>query len=202
LERFSPNPSMRRVSPSRHTYSGTKKARMPDLPRWSALAPPAIPIKRSHCMLPSPARNRQPLRLHDDLTSFHRLSVAAVQSEGQHLTLRHGSAPQAYSDYSHYYPTRADGKVGGLLQCISPSCCPRSWPLDQSATIGNLCTNPSRMRPLETPVAHRTPANATSGGGNPAHCRARFLPTSHPFRVIRHLPPSRSASNIHTSAVP
>jgi hypothetical protein len=109
-------------------------------------------------------------RLHYDLTSFHRLSVAAVQSEGQHLTLRHGSARQAHSDYSHYYPRRADGMVGVLLRCISPSCYLRYLPLDQSATIGNLCTNPSRMRPLQTPLAHRTPSNATSGRGRALPC--------------------------------
>jgi len=85
------------------------------------------------------------------------LSIAAVQSEGRHLTLRHGPAPQANSDYSHYYPRRAAGRVGGLLRYISPSCCPRSLPLDQSATIRNLCTNPSRMRPWSTPLVHGMP---------------------------------------------
>jgi hypothetical protein len=111
-------------------------------------------------------------RLHDDVTSFHPLSVAALQSEGQHLTLRPGSARQAYSDYSHYDPRRADGMLGVLLQCIHPSYCPRYLPLDQSATIGNLCTYPSRMRPLQTPLEHRTPQNATSGRDEPARCRA------------------------------
>ena len=42
-------------------YQG--KGRTPDLLRGSALASPAIPIQRSHCMLPSPASNRQPLLL-------------------------------------------------------------------------------------------------------------------------------------------
>ena len=141
-------------------------------------------------------------RLHSDVTSFHHLSVAALQSEGQHWTLRHGSARQAHSDYSHYSPRRADGRVESLLRCISPSCCPRYVPLDQSATIGNLCTNPSRMRPLQTPLEHRMPENTTSGRGNPARCRERFLPTSYPCRLIRNLLPSRSSCNIHTSGVP
>lgn len=96
-------------------------------------------------------------RPHGDLAPFYCLSVAAVQSEGRHLTLRHGPAPQANSDYSHYYPRRAAGRVGGLLRYISPSCCPRSLPLDQSATIRNLCTNPSRMRPWSTPLVHGMP---------------------------------------------
>jgi hypothetical protein len=280
LERFSPNPSRRRVSPLRITSrGGTTKARTPDLPRWSALASPDSPSRgvtvcyqvqpdtvnlsgSSATSFPSWARvtlrakHREgagrvlsvpcvyttcwagsvvlstatassialesmcaprprgdlhrsisswsfpSARLHDDVTALHRLSVAAVQPEGLHLTLRHGSAPQTHSDYSHYYPRRADGRVGVPLRCISPSCCPRYVPLDQSATIGNLCTYPSRMRPLETPLAHRTPSNATSGRGNPARCRARCLSTSHPFRLIWHLPPSRSASNIRTSGVP
>ena len=141
-------------------------------------------------------------RLHSALASFHRLSVAALQSEGQHWTLRHTPARQAHSDYSHYSLRRADGRVGALLRCINPSCCPRSVPLDQSATIGNLCTNPSRMRPLQTPFEHRTPENATNGRGHPARCRARCLPTSCPCRVIRNLLPSRSSSKIHTSGVP
>jgi hypothetical protein len=114
-------------------------------------------------------------RLHSDLASLHRLSVAALQSEGQHWTLRHGPARQAHSDYSHYYPRRVDGMVGSLLRCISPSCCPRSLPLDQSATIGNLCTTPSRMRPLQTPLEHRMPENATSGRGS-----SRTLPCALP----------------------
>src|SRR3954452_22212547 len=90
------------------------------------------------------------------------LSVAALQSEGPHWIRRPGSAPQAQSDYSHSFPRRADGRVGGLLRCINPSCCPRQWPLDRSATIGTLCTNPSWMRPLETPLEQRTPEDATS----------------------------------------
>src|ERR1043166_9083438 len=140
--------------------------------------------------------------LHDEVMSLHRLSVAAVPSEGPHWTLRPGSAPQTHNDYSHYRPRRANGRVEGLLRCIRPSCCPRSWPLDQSATIGTLCTYPSRMRPLSTPLAHRTFANSMSGRDYPARCHVRFPSPSNPFRVIRHLPPSRSTSKIHTSAVP
>jgi hypothetical protein len=174
----------------------------PHLPHPSRLKGCVLPVHEVLCTAQGPPWSFPSARLHDDVTALHRLSVAAVPSEGPHWTLRHGSAPQAHSDYSHYSPTRADGRVRGLLRCISPSCGPRSRPLDQSATIGNLCTNPSRMRPLSTPLAQRTLANATSGRGHPARCRVRVLPTSDPFRVIRHLPPSRPISKIHTSAVP
>jgi hypothetical protein len=112
------------------------------------------------------------LRPPHDVTSFHRFSVAAPPSEGPRLTLRPGPVRQANSDYSHYYPRRADGMAGGLLRCISPSCCPRYLPLDQSATIRNPCTYPSRMRPLQTPLEHRTPQHAMSGRDKPPSTRS------------------------------
>jgi hypothetical protein len=135
-------------------------------------------------------------------TSFHRLSVAALQPEGQHLTLRHGPARQVHSDYSHYAPRRAAGMVGSLPRCISPSCCPRLLPLDQSATIGNLCINPNRMRPLQIPFARSMLENVTSGRGSLAHWGERFFLTSHPFCLIRNLLSSHAVSNIHTSGAP
>src|SRR6185437_13650422 len=77
---------------------------------------------------------------------------------GLHWTQRPGSVPQIQSDYSHYFLTRADGRVGGLLRCIHPSCCPRERPPDRSATTHILCTDPNRMRPWETPLEReRTP---------------------------------------------
>jgi hypothetical protein len=92
-----------------------------------------------------------PAHLYYDLTFFHRLTVAIVQSEERRLTLRHEPAPQLNTDYSHYCPTRADERVGSHLRCITPLCCPHYSPLDQSATIHNLYKNPSRMLPLQTP---------------------------------------------------
>jgi hypothetical protein len=135
------------------------------------------------------------------VTSLHRFSVAAPRSEGPHLTLRHGPARQAYSDYTHYYPRRADGMAGVLLQCISPLCCPRYLPLDQSATIRNLCTYPSQMRPLSTPPEHKTPQNATSRRDKPACCRARDPQAYRPSHPIRTLPSPPSSRNICTAAV-
>jgi hypothetical protein len=133
-----------------------------------------------HSAIPS---GRYPsARLHSAVMSFHRLSVAALQSEGQHWTLRRGPARQAHSGYSHCSPRRAAGMVGALLPCTSPACYPGSLPLDQSATIGNLCTNPSRMRPLQTPFEHSMPENATSGRAMPhAAVSVASLPAPLPF---------------------
>jgi hypothetical protein len=123
-------------------------------------------------------------------TTGASFSVAAPQSEGPHLTLRHGPARPVYSGYTHYCPRRADGMAGALLRCISPLCCSNYLPQDRSATTDNLCTYPSRMRPLQTPLAHRTPQNATSGRGTPACCREGFLPYQPPF------PPDLESSTV------
>jgi hypothetical protein len=117
-------------------------------PPWRAVrcvcAPSARGSAQRHPLVARPVRS-PPRRLDP---SLHRLSVAALQSEGQHWTLRHGPARQVYSDYSHYAPRRAAGMGGSRLRCISPACYPRRLLLDQSATIGYLCINPTRMWPL------------------------------------------------------
>ena len=130
------------------------------------------------------------------------VSVAAPRSEGLHSTRRHASVCQAYSEYTHYCPRRAAGMAGVLPRYRGPSWCSYYWPLDQSATIGTLCTDPSRMRPSrQSSPGHSTPRNAMSGRDKPACGRERCHTARRAFCPLGNFPPSRSWSNIHTAVV-
>ena len=75
-----------------------------------------------------------------------------------------------------------------LLRCRGPSWCSPSWPLDPSATIDNLCTDPNQMRPLDNPPSRTVSLTTPRTEGIRPHAEVRVSSLSAapsiPFGIV------------------